>query len=133
MSISFKELLHGHVITDITTAQQHNLEDLQVKINKVRDVWGKPMIVTSGVRLVQDQLRIYRSRGVPDDKIPMGSAHLKGCACDILDEDGSLMQWCRDNVSLLEEVGLWIEDDPSQPRVHFQSLPPMSGNRFFKP
>ena len=131
--ISYNELLSGHVLSDVPIEYQHNLEDLKTRINVVREKRGIPMIVTSGFRSMQDHLRIYRSMGVPDDKIPMNSWHLKGAAVDISDPDGSLMQWCRDNVPLLEEVGLWIEDDTSVKRVHFQIFPPKSGNRFFKP
>jgi uncharacterized protein YcbK (DUF882 family) len=126
-----KELLKGN--TTIDEVIKKNLEELLVKMNKIRTTYNKPMTVTSGLRTKEDQLRIYRARGVADDKIPMGSAHLKGAACDILDLDGSLMKWCRDNVKTLEEVGLWIEDDTSVPRVHFQTYSPKSGNRFFKP
>lgn len=131
--ISLNELLSGHSIVDVPHEHQINLQDLQVKINIIRAARGIPMTVTSGYRFKSDQLRIYRARGIPDDQIPMGSMHLKGKACDIYDEDGSLMKWCRENVALLEVAEVWIEDDPSQPRVHFQTEPPKSGNRFFKP
>ena len=131
--ISFKELIKEVSLADIPIAHQHNLEELHRKINLVREAWGQPMVVTSGYRTTQDQLRIYRSRGVPDKKIPMASHHLSGGACDILDEDGKLMEWVRLNEALMIEVGLWIEDDSSQPRVHFQVAPPKSGKRFFKP
>lgn len=103
--ISSNELLSGHALISLPQDHQMNLQDLQVKINVVRSARG----------------------------IPMGSMDLKGKACDIYDKDGSLMKWCRDNVSLIEKVGLWIEDDPSQPRVHFQTEPPKFGNKFFKP
>lgn len=131
--IILKELLSGHDFSKIPADHKANLEELLKKINLIRAAWNKPMNITSGYRAIEDQLRIYRARGVPDDKIPMGSMHLKGGACDIYDQDGSLMQWCRDNEKLLEEVGLWVEDDPSQPRVHFQIRAPKSGSRFFKP
>lgn len=131
--ISMKELMGDHNISDIPINHQHNLEELLLKINKVRALYNKPMTVTSGYRSEQDHLRIYRSKGIPDNKIPMGSAHLKGCAVDILDKDGSLFKWCKDNVNHLEEIGLWCEDDQAVPRVHFQTYAPKSGNRFFKP
>jgi uncharacterized protein YcbK (DUF882 family) len=131
--ISFKELIKDIPVSDVSHEKQINLEILLERINKVRDAWGKPMVVTSGLRTEQDQLRIYRARGVADEHIPMGSWHIKGGAVDILDRDWSLMEWVRENESLMAEIGLWMEDDNSQPRVHFQIAPPKSGHRFFKP
>lgn len=137
--ITYKELLSGHSIVDLTINQQQNLQELQDKMNQVRSLWGRPMLCTSGFRSLQDHLRIYSQiahrKGVPFDpkKVPMGSAHLKACAVDILDEGGELMKWCRANEDKLTEIGLWIEDDTSVPRVHFQTYPPASGRRFFKP
>lgn len=127
------ELLSGHNIADIDHAHQLNLEELLIRINKIRMALNKPMTVTSGYRSEQDQLRIYRARKVPDDKIPMGSCHLKGAACDISDPDGSLYDWCQANEALLEAVGLWCEVKDEQKRVHFQIFAPKSGARFFKP
>jgi len=124
------ELLHNHVITDFNLDIQNNLEDLLNKINIFREAYGKPMIVTSGIRTVEDHFRLYKEKGT---KAPMGSQHLQGRAVDIYDEDGELMKYCKENVPLLESIGLWIEDDNSVPRVHFQTVPPKSGHRFFKP
>lgn len=131
--ITLKELLSGHSIADVELSAQINLEELLKRINKLRAAYNKPLIVTSGYRSKQDQLRIYRSRNIPDNKIPMGSAHITGCACDIYDPNGELMEWSRNNENLLEEFGLWVEDDTTQPRVHYQTYPPKSGKRFFKP
>lgn len=131
--ITMSELLSEHNISDLTDEQRENINTLYERINKIRIAWSKPMNITSGFRSKEDQLRIYRSRGVPDDKVPMGSAHLKAAACDVLDVDGVLMSWVRLNESILVLVGLWVEDDVSQPRVHFQIYPPKSGHRYFKP
>lgn len=138
--ISFKELLSGHSISEVEISIQYNLEDLLIKINKLREAYGHPMVITSGLRTEQDQIRIYSTinaerlkQGLKELSVPMGSAHLKGCACDALDKDGSLMKWTKENEKLLEEIGLWVEDDTSQPRVHYQSYAPKSEKRFFKP
>lgn len=117
----------------LTEEQEKNLEQLLVKMNALRVLYKKTMIITSGIRTREDQIRIYTAKGVPENKIPWGSQHLKGAACDVLDSDGSLMKWCRDNVIHLETLGLYVEDDTSVPRVHFQIFQPKSGNRFFKP
>ena len=139
MAISLLELLRGHVITDLSIDEQHNLEELQKRINVIREAWGKPMIITSGFRSMQDHLRIYSElafkRGKPFDqsKVPMKSAHLSGSAVDISDPDGSLYEWCHKNIPLLETTGLWCEMKDDQHRVHFQIYSPKSGNRFFYP
>ncbi len=137
--ISFNELLSGHSISDVPIEYQHNLEELLKKMNLVRQAYGKLMFITSGFRSMQDHLRIYSQlaskRGVDFDpsKVPMGSRHLTGQACDIYDANGDLMAWCHDNESLLAEIGLWMEEPDDQKRVHFQWVPPKSGKRFFKP
>lgn len=124
---------------ELTTEQHDNLVILHEKINKIRNLWGKPMVVTSGFRSKEDHLRVYRNiankrdQKFDETKVPMGSMHLKGAACDISDPDGSLFQWCKDNVDKLEEVGLWCEEKDDQARVHFQIYPPKSGKRFFYP
>lgn len=123
----------------LDSLQASNLQILLHKINQIRIIYNKPMVITSGVRTKEDQIRIYKeiadrnNKQFELSKVPMNSMHLIGAACDVLDLDGSLMKWCKNNSLLLEQIGLWIEDDVSQPRVHFQIYPPKSGNRFFKP
>jgi hypothetical protein len=107
-----------------------NLEDLIQRLSKFRAAYGSYMVVTSGFRSVEDQKRIYKN----SEKVPLGSAHLSGRAVDIADRDGSLAAFCYANIPLLEECGLWCED-PTYTRgwLHFQSVPPLSGSRFFRP
>lgn len=119
---------------ELDEIQKKNIEILLHRMNQVRLLYGKPMIITSGVRTIADQIRIYKDKGITDvSKIPMKSMHLIGAACDVLDLNGELMKWCKANVHHLESIGLWIEDDVSVPRVHFQIYSPKSGSRFFKP
>jgi len=109
-----------------TSEQDANLSELLGKINQIRTLWGKPMTVTSGLRSEADQERINPS--APKSK------HLTGRAVDILDGTGDLKKWVKANVSVLESVGLWCEDFKSTPTwIHFQIVPPESGNRFFIP
>jgi hypothetical protein len=118
----------------LTKEQENNLAVLFMRINKIRSIYGKPMVVTSGVRDIEDHKRIYRQKGVPDSKIPLGSKHLKGQAVDISDPKGDLAAWCKANIDALEQNELWLED-PSVTAgwVHFQTVPPKSGKRFFMP
>ena len=133
--ISFKEIAGNTPVSDIPWATQRNITDLQNAVNIIRAAWGKPMTVTSGYRTMQDHLRIYSEKGITDkSKIPMLSQHLFGNAVDIADASGELKAWVNANVNLLEKAGLWCESFDSTPTwVHFQRLPPKSGNRFFKP
>jgi uncharacterized protein YcbK (DUF882 family) len=103
-----------------------NLQTLLERVNVIRAAWGKPMIVTSGLRSQADQARI--NPNAPKSK------HLIGAACDVYDPDGELKKWVLDNVKLFEDTGLWMEAFSSTPTwVHMQCIPPHSGNRFFIP
>lgn len=117
-----------------------NLIMLYDKINDVRKAYGKPMIVTSGIRTKQDQLRIYKNiffkKGIPFDinKVPMSSNHLFGLACDIYDPDGVLKHWILRNLEYCTKLGFYFEMFRHTPNwVHFQTVPPRSGQRFFIP
>lgn len=110
----------------LTPEQAANFEKLFVAMNAFREAYGRPMLVTSGVRSEFDQARIN-----PKAK---GSAHVRGAACDISDPDNSVWGWCMDHMQLLADLGLYLEDKRSTPRwVHFQIIPPKSGNRIFLP
>lgn len=133
--ISMKEALSGHNLTDLPHEHEVNLEDLVNRVNSVLDLWPKPVIVTSGYRSLQDHLRIYRSKGIPDNKIPMGSQHLQGCAIDVSDPDLSITHWLKSDpaaIIALEKAGLYCEEGNSN-WVHMQSRPPRSGHRWFNP
>lgn len=114
---------------------EDNLLDLLIKINKVRDAWGKPMTVSSGWRSRADQIRIYRGKGITDEaKMHMKSKHFFCQAVDIADPKQELQKWIIDNISLIAQIGLWMEDfSATKNWIHFQSVPPGSGKRFFLP
>lgn len=140
MAIAMSEILKGAKLEDQTPEIQANLLILLDKMNKLRSIYDKPMSINSGLRTHDDQIRVYKelaaSRGQKFDesKIPWGSAHLKGAAVDIADNSSyDLMAWCKANVKVLEDIGIWCEEQDDQHRVHFQIYAPHSGNRFFKP
>jgi uncharacterized protein YcbK (DUF882 family) len=112
----------------LTPEQQVNQDNLLVAVNKVRLAWGKPMIVTSGVRSLEDQMRIN-----PKAK---ASKHLLGAAVDISDPQLELTAWLKANPQVLEDAGLWCEDGNTN-WVHFQCLQFGSWSpgklRWFKP
>lgn len=97
-----------------------NLRILLDKINQVRNVYNIPMIVTSGLRseAQQEQLIANGISNAPK------SHHLTGEAVDILDEDRKLTEWVKNNMTLMEQIGLWLEDFDHTPTwVHFQTCP----------
>ena len=84
--ITLREIVKGLIPTD---EQSSNLLLLLMKINKVREAYGRQMVVTSGLRSMEDHLRIYREKGITDkSRIPMKSKHLLGQAVDIADPKG---------------------------------------------
>ena len=123
--ITEKELLKGLKLEDLPADHQANIKELLVKINKVREKYGKPMTPTSAYRSMADHLRIYAQKGITDkSKIPMKSKHLFGQACDIADADGKLKEWCKKNEDFLLSIGLWCEHYDDTPTwVHFQIVP----------
>ncbi len=108
----------------------YNLSVLHNKINQVRDLYGKPMIVTSGLRSI-----IQQNQLIADGKsTATKSRHLTGEAIDIADKNAELKMWIMDNIDKMESIGLWFEDFAYTPGwVHCQTCPPKSGKRFFIP
>lgn len=132
MSVSFKELLHGHMINDLPIAHQQNLQDLQGRVNRCQELVNFALghyfafKVTSGYRTAADQQRI-------NPKVTH-SQHMLGNAVDIADPDNILKEVLRTHPTILEECGLWCEDGGATPGwCHMQSLPPKSGKRWFMP
>lgn len=126
-----KELLKVSTGTPPAEAMQEMLK----KLNIFRSAYGKPMIPTSYYRSPEKQREIYAKKGITDEsKIPMGSMHLKGLACDFGDSKGELDDFCQKNVALLENIGLWVEaPEYTKGWCHIQIRPPKSLKRFFIP
>lgn len=133
--ISEKEFLKNYKKEDLPEEHQRNTIDLLGKINVIRELYGHMMIVSSGYRSMEDHLRIYKEKGITDvNKIPMKSKHLSAQAIDIADPHRLLKEWVILNEKILIEVGLWCEDlSYTIGWVHFQTVPPKSGKRFFIP
>jgi uncharacterized protein YcbK (DUF882 family) len=107
-----------------------NLLVLCQRLNVIRAAYGKPMVITSGLRSEKQQSELIKAGRSNAPK----SKHLTGHAADVSDPNGELAAWCLANVKVLEQAGLWVEDPKYTPTwVHFQSASPGSGRRFFKP
>jgi uncharacterized protein YcbK (DUF882 family) len=140
MAITLKEIIKDADFNALPSDIQDNLMELLEKVNKLRAAYGKPMIVTSGLRTMADHLRIYKQKAKREgkafdqSKVPMKSRHLFGQAIDVSDPKKELQKWCLANVKKLEEIGLWCEDFAYTPNwLHVQIVQPKSGNRFFIP
>ena len=131
--ITMQELLKEYKFEDLDPEYQKNGEELLHRINLIRIVWNKPMIVTSGFRSMDDHLRIYAAKGITDKaKIPMKSMHLRFAAVDIADPSLELTKLLKSEPDLLEDAELWCEEGNSN-WTHFQIFPPKSGKRWFLP
>lgn len=112
----------------LTTEQSQNLEELFLVMSHIEAEYGKPLVVTSGFRSVEDETRI--------DPSHPGSMHTEGAACDILDPDDTspLWSWIMMNLDLMIELDVYLEDRNScKAHCHFQIFPPASGKLIFKP
>lgn len=119
-----EELTHNTPLATLPDDIQKALNTLLGRINIIRTEWANSMVVTSGLRTHADQIRIYKAKGIPEDKIPWGSQHLTGGAVDIFDPEKKLQAWCMNNQELLKNTGLWMESFHATPNwCHFQINP----------
>jgi uncharacterized protein YcbK (DUF882 family) len=126
--ITMKELNpHNH---PMAPAVEKNMKVLFDRMNELRQAYGKPMVITSGLRSDEKQAELI-AQGKSNAKF---SRHLAGAACDVFDKDKELAKWCLANEDILKRIGLWCEHpDYTANWVHFQIMAPNSGKRFFIP
>lgn len=105
--------------------QERNMLSLLGKLNEIRDLYGKPMSVSSGYRP-----GAYNKAAGGAAK----SCHLTCEAIDIADISREFTAWCLKNQDILARLGLYMED-PSYATtwVHLQTRAPRSGKRVFLP
>lgn len=110
----------------LTEEIENNLNILIIRLSKLRELWGKPMSVNSGLRSQEDQARINPS--APKSK------HLIGAAVDLADRNGEMKAWLKANPKILIECDLYCEAYSYTPTwLHCQIISPRSGLRVFKP
>lgn len=106
---------------------EHNLSVLLDRLNILRGIWGKPMVITSGYRNPERNAAVGGAKN---------SAHLFCQAVDISDPRGELGEWLLQNQDLLEEIELWMEEPHKTNTargkwIHLQTRP--AANRVFNP
>jgi hypothetical protein len=111
---------------ELTDEKRSNAEEMIDKANQLLEKFGEKRKVNSGWRPASI------NAGVPG--AAPKSKHMTCEAIDLEDKDGSLDEWCMDNLEELASIGLWLEHPDKTPNwCHIQITPPRSGNRVFKP
>lgn len=107
----------------LTKEMEANLAVLLVRVNKLRQIWGKPLVVTSGYR---PGYYNTRAGGAPN------SAHTTCEAVDFLDKGQELSSWLVQNPDILRECGLFLENPKfTRTWAHLDIRP--RTNRIFNP
>lgn len=105
----------------LSAQDEAHLEALLVAVNKLRAMYGKPMMVTSGYRPGRFNVA---ARGAPN------SAHKTCEAVDFNDLGHDIYRFCTEEV--LEQCGLYKEHGDHTPTwCHLQIRPTV--NRIFRP
>lgn len=109
----------------LTPELKQNLDKLLVAVNRLRAMWGKPLIVSSGYR----PGKYNKAAGGAQN-----SCHLTCEAVDFRDPDAELAKWLISRLDVLENCGLYMESpDRTKGWVHVQLRAPTSGRRIFQP
>lgn len=137
--VTIEEMLQGADWDALSKEIQDNLINLRASVQPLRRVYGKPLVVSSGLRTMEKHLAIYKAKGITDKaKIPMKSWHLRGAAVDFGDSKREFQAFILKNKHLLEDCDLWVEDfSATRTWTHLQCRPYASWkpgkSRFFKP
>lgn len=124
--ITKEEVLMGRDVKyPLSTEMVENLTILLERLNMFRQMYGKPMKVTSGYRPAEFNTAAGGAKK---------SNHMMCLACDFEDKSGLLDAWCMQHLDILEICGLYLEHpDATQGWCHLQAIAPKSGNRVFRP
>lgn len=125
--VTEKEYLMGRD-TEYTLPPEYriNMGKLLSSINIIREMYGKPLRISSGWRP-----GVYNKAAGGAAK----SCHLTCEAIDIADVSREFTAWClKHQQDVLARLGLYMED-PGHATVwvHLQTRAPRSGNRIFQP
>jgi hypothetical protein len=134
-------LMNRGSLEELSDEIVRNINTLIPRVNELLERFGEKRNVTSGLRRMEDHIRIYeeinakrRAKGLPEQKVPMGSKHLIGAAIDLEDKNDKLKEFCVKNTHILKELGLYMEDPSATDTwCHLQCIPPGSGKTVFRP
>lgn len=90
--------------SEYTPEISSNIDKLLIPLNKIRELYGKPMSVSSGFRPPSLNAKV---KGAAKK-----SSHAVGLACDFKDLDGKLAEFLvdLDKKGVLKQLGLWLEN-----------------------
>jgi hypothetical protein len=124
--ISLEEVVGSYPKDDISPMMRANLSKLLDALNKFRQAYGKPMVVSSGLRTEAQNAKLSNSG--------KKSAHLTGEACDFRDPDGAIKLFVLGKPQILVDCDLYMEHPEATPTwIHLGVRRPPSGNRIFRP
>lgn len=117
-------------VAPLSQEQEDNMHKLLQICDEFRERYGNPLTISSGYR----PAAINANAGGAKK-----SNHIMCLAVDFVDDaNRTLAKWCVANLSILEELGLYMED-PRHTKgtngnwVHLQCIAPKSGKRVFIP
>lgn len=112
--ITSEEVLMGRAtFDDLSDELKSNLNELLTALNLFRKEYGKPMYVTSGYRPAS----INSATPGASKK----SAHMTLQACDFNDASGDIFEFIKNDPSVLERCGLYMENPGWTPTwIHLQ-------------
>lgn len=123
--ISMNDFLMGRDVRfPLSDELKANALDMLGRLASLEDVWGDPLVLTSGYR--PSQINQQTPGAAPK------SLHETCQAVDLHDPEWDLYDFLATNTSLLKQFGLYMESKSSAlNHVHLQSVAPKSGKLIF--
>lgn len=107
----------------LSAEQEANMDKLLKTLDQFREAYGKALVISSGYRPAAVNASVGGAKK---------SNHIMCLAVDFVDKDGSLDEWCLQNLDVLERLGLYLESPLHTPNwCHVQLKP--TRNRVFIP
>ena len=150
--ISIFEIVRTDLWDGLDPDHKLNLQHLHYAVNSIRSHFKFPLIINnwtsrrnSGYRTLEDHFATYKvindkrlKEGKPVVTPPMKSMHLSGSAADLYDPRFMFKRWALDNLHHFERLDLYMEDFDATGGLnggwaHLQTMPTVSGKRFFNP